>query len=140
MTETANGQAIPTHEEMVARLIAARQRLESISHRTLVATSGTLDRRVGASVFLKCENLQRMGAFKFRGAYNTIAQLPDDVRRRGVVAYSSGNHAQAVALASRLLGAAATVVMPSAITNWAANPSCSSASSTAKALSSTVTI
>jgi threonine dehydratase len=113
MTETVNGQAIPTHEQMVARLMAARQRLESVAHRTMVATSRTLDERLGARIFLKCENLQRMGAFKFRGAYNTIAQLPDDVRRRGVVAFSSGNHAQAVALVARLLGVPATIVMPS---------------------------
>ncbi|MGH7730151.1 MAG: pyridoxal-phosphate dependent enzyme, partial [Candidatus Eiseniibacteriota bacterium] len=105
--------AVPTHDEMVARLIAARQRLESVAHRTMVATSATLDARTGAQVFLKCENLQRMGAFKFRGAYNTIAQLSEAERRRGVVAYSSGNHAQAVALVARLLGMPATIVMPS---------------------------
>jgi len=114
MTETAAaGEAIPTPDEMVRRLLAARQRLESVAHRTPVATSQTLDARVGARVFLKCENLQRMGAFKFRGAYNTIAQLPADVRRRGVVAFSSGNHAQAVALVARLFGIPATIVMPS---------------------------
>ena len=113
MTETVPAATIPTHDEMVARLMAARQRLESVAHRTLVATSRTLDERVGAEVFLKCENLQRMGAFKFRGAYNTIAQLPEEPRRRGVVAYSSGNHAQAVALVARLLGIPATIVMPS---------------------------
>ncbi len=113
MTETAAAEPIPTHEEMVARLMGARQRLESVAQRTLVATSHTLDARVGAQVFLKCENLQRMGAFKFRGAYNTIAQLSEDTRRRGVVAYSSGNHAQAVALVARLLGIPAVIVMPS---------------------------
>lgn len=104
---------IPTHDEMVARLLDARQRLASVAHRTPVATSATLDARVGAHVFLKCENLQRMGAFKFRGAYNTIAQIPDAQRARGVVAYSSGNHAQAVALVAGLLGLPATIVMPS---------------------------
>jgi threonine dehydratase len=113
MSEITVRQAVPTHDEMVARLIAARQRLESVAHRTPVATSHTLDARVGAQVFLKCENLQRMGAFKFRGAYNTIAQLPEAVRRRGVVAFSSGNHAQAVALVARLLDIPATIVMPS---------------------------
>ena len=113
MSVTPESQAIPTHDEMVARLIAARQRLESVVHRTMVATSGTLDRRVGAQVHLKCENLQRMGAFKFRGAYNTIAQMPEEARRRGVVAYSSGNHAQAVALVARMLGMPAIIVMPS---------------------------
>jgi threonine dehydratase len=91
---------------------AAAERLSGHAHRTPVATSRTLDERLGAHVFLKCENLQRMGAFKFRGAYNAIAQIPEADRARGVVAYSSGNHAQAVALASRLLGTSATIVMP----------------------------
>ena len=113
MHVTGEPQAIPTHDAMVARLIAARQRLEGVAHRTLVATSATLDARVGSQVHLKCENLQRMGAFKFRGAWNLISQLPDDVRRRGVVAYSSGNHAQAVALVARRLGIPAAIVMPS---------------------------
>jgi threonine dehydratase len=113
MTVTHEPEAVPTPDQMIARLIAARQRLESIAHRTPVATSGTLDARVGATVFLKCENLQRMGAFKFRGAYNTIVQIPEETRRRGVVAYSSGNHAQAVALTARRLGIPATIVMPS---------------------------
>lgn len=75
--------------------------------------STTLDRLVGAQVYLKCENLQRMGAFKFRGAWNLMTRIPDDVRARGVVAYSSGNHAQAVALVARELGIPATIVMPS---------------------------
>jgi len=104
---------VPTHDEMVARLLGARQRLASVAHRTPVATSATLDDRLGARVFLKCESLQRMGAFKFRGAYNTIAQLPEEARVRGVVAYSSGNHAQAVALVARTLGLPAIIVMPS---------------------------
>lgn len=76
-------------------------------------TSRTLDARTGARAFLKCENLQRMGAFKFRGAYNRIAQLSAAERARGVVAFSSGNHAQGVALAAQLLGVPATIVMPS---------------------------
>jgi threo-3-hydroxy-L-aspartate ammonia-lyase len=113
MDVTNDPPVIPTHEEMVARLLAARQRLDGVVHRTMVATSETLDLRTGARVFLKCENLQRMGAFKFRGAYNTIAQIPDAQRARGVVAYSSGNHAQAVALVARLLGIPAAIVMPS---------------------------
>ncbi len=113
MSATSEARTVPTHEAMVARLLAARQRLESVAHRTLVATSRTMDERVGARVFLKCENLQRMGAFKFRGAYNTIVQLPEDARRRGVVAFSSGNHAQAVSLVARLLRIPATIVMPS---------------------------
>jgi threonine dehydratase len=104
---------IPTQDQMIARLIAARQRLESVAHRTPVVTSRTLDQRTGARVHLKCENLQRMGAFKFRGAYNTIVQIPDAERAGGVVAYSSGNHAQAVALVARTLGIPATIVMPS---------------------------
>ncbi len=75
--------------------------------------SRTLDERCGASVFVKCENLQRMGAFKFRGAYNFLSTIPLDRRANGVVAFSSGNHAQGVALAARLLGIPATIVMPS---------------------------
>jgi threonine dehydratase len=110
---TTEPVAIPSHDEMVARLVAARARVESVAHRTPVATSATLDARVGAQVHLKCENLQRMGAFKFRGAWNAISPLPEHVRRPGVVAYSSGNHAQAVALTARLLGIPATIVMPS---------------------------
>ena len=90
----------------------AAQRLEGIANRTPVVTSRTFDERVGAQVFFKCENLQRGGAFKFRGAYNTISQLSEEQRRRGVVAFSSGNHAQGVALAAKLLGAPAVIVMP----------------------------
>jgi threo-3-hydroxy-L-aspartate ammonia-lyase len=93
-------------------LQAARARLRGQAHRTPVVTSRTLDERVGAQVFLKCENLQRVGAFKFRGAWNAIAQLPAAVRARGVLAYSSGNHAQAVALVARLHGIQAVIVMP----------------------------
>ncbi len=91
---------------------AAAERLRGVAHRTPVVTSRTLDERLAARVFLKCENLQRAGAFKFRGAYNAIARLTPEERGRGILSYSSGNHAQAVALASRLLGAAATIVMP----------------------------
>jgi threonine dehydratase len=90
----------------------AAQRLEGVANRTPVVTSRTFDERVGAQVFFKCENLQRGGAFKFRGAYNTISQLSGDQRKLGVVAFSSGNHAQGVALAARLLGAPAVIVMP----------------------------
>jgi len=92
---------------------AAAERLRGVAHRTPVVTSRTLDARTGASAFLKCENLQRMGAFKFRGAYNRIALIPAAERARGVVAFSSGNHAQGVALAAKLLGVPATIVMPS---------------------------
>jgi threonine dehydratase len=103
----------PDLDAMLGRLLAARQRLESSAHRTPVVTSRTLDERVGARVYLKCENLQRMGAFKFRGAFNVIAQLSDAEKRRGVVAFSSGNHAQAVALVAQRLATRATIVMPS---------------------------
>ena len=92
---------------------AAAERLRGIAHKTPVLTSRTLDELAGGSVFLKCENFQRMGAFKFRGAYNRIVQLDPDARARGVVAFSSGNHAQGVALACTLLGVPATIVMPS---------------------------
>src|SRR5262249_29158417 len=92
---------------------AAADRLRGVAHHTPAVRSRTLDARCGAEVVLKCENLQRMGAFKFRGAYNLMSQLPADRRKRGVVAYSSGNHAQGVALAARLLGITATIVMPS---------------------------
>ena len=91
---------------------AAAERLAGVAHRTPVATSRTLDERLAARLFLKCENLQRAGAFKFRGAYNAIARLSPEERRSGVLTYSSGNHAQAIALASRLLGTQATIVMP----------------------------
>ncbi len=91
---------------------AAATRLEGVAHRTPVLRSRTLDARTGASVFVKAECLQRGGAFKFRGAYNMISQLPADVRARGVVAYSSGNHAQAVAIAAGMLGSTAVILMP----------------------------
>src|SRR5690349_5274686 len=91
---------------------AASARLEGVAHRTPVATSSLFDARAGCQAYFKCENLQRMGAFKFRGAYNALSQLDDASRARGVVAFSSGNHAQAVALAGRLLAIPATIVMP----------------------------
>lgn len=90
----------------------AAERLRGVAHRTPVMTCRTLDERVGARVFLKCETFQRVGAFKFRGAYNAVSRLSEQERRRGVIAFSSGNHAQAVALACRLLGVDATIVMP----------------------------
>ena len=90
----------------------AAERIKGAAHRTPVLTSRTLDERVGAQVFLKAENLQRVGAFKFRGAYNAIARLAPELRERGIAAFSSGNHAQAVALAARLLGASAVILMP----------------------------
>ncbi len=90
----------------------AAERLRGVAHRTPAITSATLDERTGAQVFLKAENLQRMGAFKFRGAYNRLVQLDPAARARGVVAFSSGNHAQGVALAAKLLGIPAAIVMP----------------------------
>src|SRR5205085_1692469 len=92
---------------------AAAGRLRGVANRTPVVTSRTFDQRVGAHVFFKCENLQRGGAFKFRGAYNRLLVLTPEERTRGVVAFSSGNHAQGVALAARELGIKATIVMPS---------------------------
>ena len=92
---------------------AAAKRIDGAAHRTPVLTSTTANAMTGAKIFFKPENLQRMGAFKFRGAYNAIAKLNADARKRGVLAFSSGNHAQAMALAGRLLGVAATIVMPS---------------------------
>ncbi len=94
-------------------VVDAATRLHGVAHRTPVFTSRTLDERIGASVFLKAENLQRGGAFKFRGAYNRLAQLDERRRCDGVVAYSSGNHAQGVAFAAQLLGIPASIVMPS---------------------------
>jgi threonine dehydratase/serine racemase len=91
---------------------AAARRIAPYVHRTPVVTSRSLDLATGARVFLKCENQQRVGAFKMRGATNAIAQLSPEERARGVVTHSSGNHAQALALAARMLGTAATVVMP----------------------------
>jgi threonine dehydratase len=90
----------------------AAQRLAGVAYRTPVVTSRTLDERTGARVHVKAECFQRGGAFKFRGAYNKISSLDGDALRRGVLAYSSGNHAQAVAIAARLLGTHATIVMP----------------------------
>ena len=92
---------------------AASGRLEGVAHRTPILRSRTLDERTGAAVFLKAENFQRGGAFKFRGAYNRISSLSPEQLEAGVAAYSSGNHAQAVALAARLLGTRATILMPS---------------------------
>jgi threonine dehydratase len=91
---------------------AAARRIDGVAHRTPVLTSRALDEAVGATVFLKAENLQRIGAFKFRGAYNAVASLSDGERARGVATVSSGNHAQALALSARLLGVRATILMP----------------------------
>ncbi|MFW5691931.1 MAG: threo-3-hydroxy-L-aspartate ammonia-lyase [Chloroflexota bacterium] len=95
-----------------ADIEAAARRLDGVANRTPVMSSRTLDARVGGTVFMKCENFQRVGAFKFRGAYNAISQLDAGQRARGVITYSSGNHAQATALVGRLLDVQTTIVMP----------------------------
>ena len=96
----------------IADVRAAADRLRGIANRTPVMTSRTFNALTGREVFFKCENFQRGGAFKFRGAYNRLAQLSETEKKRGVVAFSSGNHAQGVALAAKLLGVPATIVMP----------------------------
>lgn len=98
---------------MYEKVLAAAKRLEGVAHKTPVMTSRLLDEHTGNTIFLKCENFQRMGAFKFRGAYNAVSSLPAEVRARGIVTYSSGNHAQAIALTGKLLNIPTTVVMPS---------------------------
>lgn len=99
---------LPTYRDVEE----AAARLAGIAHRTPVLTSRSVNEKTGAQVFFKCENFQRIGAFKFRGAYNALSQLSDEQKKRGVIAYSSGNHAQAIALAGKLLGIKATIVMP----------------------------
>jgi len=99
---------LPTYADVQA----AARRLEGVAERTPVMTSRTADERTGATIFFKCENFQRMGAFKFRGAYNAISLLSEEAKRRGVLTFSSGNHAQAIALAGRLLGVPTTILMP----------------------------
>ncbi|MEI8303198.1 MAG: threo-3-hydroxy-L-aspartate ammonia-lyase [Burkholderiales bacterium] len=93
-------------------VLAAAERLRPVAHRTPMMRSAAADARTGAKLFFKCENLQRIGAFKFRGAYNALARFGPEQRRAGAVAFSSGNHAQAVALAARMLDMPATLVMP----------------------------
>lgn len=99
---------LPTFDDV----LAASRRLEGHARRTPVMTSRTLDDAMGAQVFFKCENFQRMGAFKFRGAFNALSKFSPEQKRAGVVAFSSGNHAQAIALSARILGIPATIVMP----------------------------
>lgn len=99
-------------EVTYADLAAAHERIKPVAKRTPVLTSSTIDALTGAKVHFKCENFQRMGAFKFRGAYNALSQLTPEQKKKGVVAFSSGNHAQAVALSGRMLGVPATIVMP----------------------------
>jgi threonine dehydratase len=100
--------ALPSYDDVVA----AAARIAGQAHRTPVLTSRTADAELGARLYFKCENFQRMGAFKFRGAYNALARFDERQRRGGVVAFSSGNHAQAISLAASLLGMPAVIVMP----------------------------
>jgi threonine dehydratase len=99
---------LPTYQDV----LAAAARLDGHAHRTPVLRSRSADAQLGAQMFFKCENLQRMGAFKFRGAFNALSRFTDEQRRAGVVTFSSGNHAQAIALAARLQGIKATILMP----------------------------
>ncbi|MCO8589177.1 threo-3-hydroxy-L-aspartate ammonia-lyase [Burkholderia multivorans] len=103
-----NSLPLPSFDDVAA----AAARIAGHARRTPVMTSRTVDDALGAQVFFKCENLQRMGAFKFRGAFNALSRFDAEQRRRGVVAFSSGNHAQAIALSARMLGIPATIVMP----------------------------
>ena len=107
MNDTALARAVAYPD-----IVAAAARIEGVAHRTPVATSRQFDELAGCEAYFKCENLQRMGAFKFRGAYNALSALDAASRAKGVVAFSSGNHAQAVALAAQLLGMRAVIVMP----------------------------
>ena len=99
---------LPIYEDVAQ----AAERILGAAHRTPVLTSRTVNEEFGAEVFFKCENMQRMGAFKFRGGYNALAKFSPEQRRAGVVAFSSGNHAQAVALSAKILGMPATIIMP----------------------------
>ncbi|UMR30822.1 threo-3-hydroxy-L-aspartate ammonia-lyase [Massilia sp. MB5] len=99
---------LPTYDDVAA----AARRIEGHAHRTPVLTSRTVNEELGAEVFFKCENLQRMGAFKFRGGFNALSKFDAQQRKAGVVAFSSGNHAQAIALAARILSIPATIIMP----------------------------
>ena len=101
-----------SREQWFQRVQEAHQRLNGQANKTPVMTSRTLNEINGAEVFLKCENYQRVGAFKFRGAFNAMSRLSEEERKRGIITHSSGNHAQAVALVGRLLGIKTTVVMP----------------------------
>ncbi|WP_069132680.1 threonine ammonia-lyase [Rhodohalobacter halophilus] len=101
-------QNLPDH----SAIEDAHKRIQPFAHRTPVLTSSYFNHKTGASIFFKCENFQKIGAFKFRGAFNAISQLPEEDGKKGIVTHSSGNHAQAVALASKLNGYKATIVMP----------------------------
>lgn len=108
MNASATPSALPTFADVQA----AAQCLKGVAHRTPVLHSSTLNKLTGADFFFKCENFQRMGAFKFRGGYNALAQFSPEQHQRGVLAFSSGNHAQAIALSARILGMPAVIVMP----------------------------
>jgi len=97
---------------MFQQIIDANTRLKGFANKTPVLTSSTLNKQLGAEVYFKCENFQKIGAFKFRGAFNCISQLSEQEKQRGIIAYSSGNHAQAVALVGKMLGIKTTIVMP----------------------------
>lgn len=99
---------LPDYQDVVA----AAKRIDGLAHKTPVLTSSTANEMLGAELFFKCENFQRMGAFKFRGAMNALAQFTKEQQKNGVVAFSSGNHAQAIALSAKLLGIPATIIMP----------------------------
>jgi threonine dehydratase len=94
------------------QITAANERLKNVANKTPIFQSSTLNKKLNASIYFKCENFQKMGAFKFRGAYNAISQLTDEQKQKGIIAYSSGNHAQAVALVCQILGISSTIVMP----------------------------
>src|SRR5712692_4429887 len=106
---TTEAMTLPTYDDVER----AATQIAGIAHRTPVLTSRTVNARTGGEVFFKCENLQRSGAFKFRGAYNALSRLSPEDGRRGVVTFSSGNHAQAIALAGQLLEIPRVIVMPS---------------------------
>jgi len=108
LNRTPTMMTLPTYDDVIAAAI----RLEGHAHRTPVLRSRTADDRLEASVFFKCENFQRMGAFKFRGAFNALSKFSAAQRHAGVVTFSSGNHAQAIALSARMLGIPATILMP----------------------------
>ncbi|HKJ54986.1 MAG TPA: threo-3-hydroxy-L-aspartate ammonia-lyase [Nitriliruptoraceae bacterium] len=112
MSDSRDDLPIPSDVPTFADVQAAAGRLDGVAHRTPVMTSRRLDEEVGATLFFKCENLQRVGAFKFRGGYNALSQFDDAQRAAGVVSFSSGNHAQAIALSAQLLDIPATIVMP----------------------------
>ena len=111
MTPTS-GDSVVKPPVSIDDVRAAARRLDGVAHRTPVHTARSLDEAAGQQLWLKCEQFQRGGAFKFRGAYNMIASLPEEQRARGVIAFSSGNHAQAVALCARLFGVPAVICMP----------------------------